>query len=339
MKHGGDIYSNKVNMDFSVNVNPLGIPDEISSALENALSECSAYPDINYTLLYERLSAFFGVEKDKLILGNGASELFAATVNALKPERVLIPVPSFYGYEYASESAEVLFYQMSEEDSFSLDIHFLDELTRDVDMLFLCNPNNPTGVLYDGKLLSGILRRAKANDITVVLDESFSFFCGREISLVSRMEEFENLIIVKSLTKIFSIPGVRLGAALSADAKKVKKIRRALPEWNLSVFAQRAGEACAGLGGFVDRTVSYLKTEREFLCDELAKRGIKVIGAGANFIFFYSEEPLYDRLLSGGILIRDCSDMRGLKEGYYRIAVRSRRENEELLYRLMKILD
>ena len=334
MRHGGDIYNNKVNMDFSVNVNPLGIPDEIKTALEKALSECMNYPDINSDELSKRMSEFFGVRREGLIFGNGASELFVAIVNGLRPKGVLIPVPTFCGYEYAAVNADIMYYEMSEDNGFALDGAFLDKLT-DVDMVFLCNPNNPTGLTIDKELLADIITTCDSKDITVVLDESFSFFCGEDISLSHRVDEYKNLVIVKSLTKIFAIPGVRLGVAICGDEKKRERIGSALPEWNLSVFAQRAGEAGAGLKGFISDTVGIVKKERDYLCGALEKRGFGVILGEANYLLFYSEMALYDELLKRGVLIRDCADFKGLKDGFYRIAVRGHDENRSL----MKMID
>ena len=153
--HGGDIYRNSVEIDFSVNVNPLGVPDAVKAALHSAVEHCMVYPDIHTEQLKEEVSKMLNIPKEGLLFGNGASELFMAVIQALKPKKVVIPVPSFYGYEYAvtTEAEEILYYPMKAETDFSLDEDLFKILNEDVDLLILANPNNPTGALMEKAFL------------------------------------------------------------------------------------------------------------------------------------------------------------------------------------------
>ena len=341
MKHGGDIYRNPVKFDFSVNINPLGIPERVREALTQAVSECTHYPDMEAEELLQAIGRMTGVSTEHIVCGNGASELFVALMHALKPEKILIPVPSFLGYEKAAAAsgAEVRYYHMSEENGFSSDDAIFRELADGVDLLFLANPNNPTGSRVNPELLEKIIAFCRDNGITVVLDECFiEFTDGWEArTFFKRTGEFENLIVVRAFTKIFAIPGVRLGYLVCENKAVKERIKDQLPEWNLSVFAQRAGAAAAGEEDYRRKTVTFLKEERSYFVTQLEKLGIRVFPGEADFLLLYSELPLYEELLKQGILIRDCSNFRGLKTGYYRIAVKTRGENDRLLRALAGI--
>ena len=331
--HGGDIYRNRVKMDFSVNVNPLGIPEAVKSALYEAVKNCGHYPDISSEGLKKAVSGMLNVPNENLLFGNGASELFMAIIHGMKPKRTVIPVPSFYGYEYAAKSrdGEVIYYKTKEEDGFCLQEDFFSVLTEEVDLLFLANPNNPTGTLMNRKELIKVLDHCRDKRIYVILDECFIEFCDRECSMLQEINCFKNLILVRAFTKIFAIPGVRLGYLVCSNPMLLEKIDRQLPEWNLSGFAQAAGYACAMQTAFVKKTAAYIEKERQFLESELKQAGYQVLPGKANFLLVYCEQPLYERLLEKGILIRDCGNFRGLSKGFYRIAVKSREENEILL--------
>ena len=331
--HGGDIYGNRVNMDFSVNVNPLGMPAAVAAALQQAVEMCISYPDVEERELKKRVGSWLEVPDDCLLFGNGASELFVAIVHAIRPQKTLIPVPSFYGYEHAAWAVdgEIVYYYLKEQEAYLPDGDFIQSLPEDVDLLFLANPNNPTGRLMDREYLLRLLDICRQRGITVALDECFIEFCGAERSMITEIGEYENLLIIRAFTKIFAIPGVRIGYLLCGNDSLRDKIKRQLPEWNLSVFAQAAGCACAGQSAFVAETVDYVAGERQFLADGLGQMGVKVFPGEANFLLVHSEIPLYEELLARGILIRDCENFRGLGRGYYRIAVKSRKDNERLL--------
>lgn len=335
MRHGGDIYRNKVKMDFSVNVNPLGIPDSVKRALIEAAGECGKYPDIKAEELTKSVAGMAGVSEDSLLFGNGASELFMAIVHAVKPERIVIPVPSFYGYEWSAGStgAEVVYYEMKEEHQFSLEEGIKEFLTEGTDLLFLANPNNPVGNMIEASLLEEIAEHCKEKGILIVLDECFLEFTGEEEkrSFKNKLAEYPGVIVVRAFTKIFAIPGVRLGYLLCGNQELKNKIKRQLPEWNLSVFAQTAGRAACEEGEYRKETVSLVKAEREYLAGELRQAGIKVYPSRADYLLLKTGWPLYERLLDKEILIRDCSNFRGLGKDFYRIAVKTHSENELLI--------
>lgn len=339
MIHGGDIYRNQIELDFSVNVNPLGMPKRVEEALMQAVGESAAYPDILAEDLKKSVAKRFGVPEGSLLFGNGASELFLAIVHAVSPKKIVIPVPSFFGYEHAAKAAggEINYVQLLEEDAFCMDERLLEHLDETADLLFLANPNNPVGNTIEPETLHSILCHCREQGIVVVLDECFVEFCGEAVSALPWRLEFPNLLIVRAFTKIYAIPGVRLGYLIGAERELLERIGRQLPEWNLSTFAQRAGCAACRELSYVEETKQQVAAERRFLTEGLRALGITVYPGAANFLFLRSGLPLYERLLEKHILIRDCSNYRGLKKGYYRIAVKSHEENEELLRQIGEI--
>lgn len=335
MVHGGDIYRNSVQIDFSVNGNPLGMPDSVRRALHDAVERCEEYPDIRAQRLYEALETFTGVDRGKLLCGGGASELFLAIVHAVQPKKTVIPVPSFGGYEYAAGAAggSILFCPMGRENGFVLGEDFLKEIDEDTELIFLANPGNPAGNLTDKGLLCEIADKCMENMTTVVLDECFLEFTGREesCSMKEQLEEYPNLIIVRAFTKIFAVPGVRLGYMLCADAVLKEKTARRLPEWNLSTFAQAAGVKACEEKEYLRQTAAYVEKERQYLTERLTQESITVYPSETDFLLLYTRLPLYERLLEKGLLIRDCSSFRGMGKGFYRVAVKRHEENIQLV--------
>lgn len=337
--HGGDIYRNRVEIDFSVNVNPLGIPETVKKAMHKAVEVCGHYPDINNDRLKQEVSRMKHVPEEYLLFGNGASELFMAIVHAVRPEKTVIPVPSFYGYEYAAncQDGEIVYWETGRENGFRLTEEIYVVLTEGVDLLFLANPNNPTGGRMDRGMVRGLLRHCRDKGIYVVMDECFIEFCGGGYSAAADVGRFDNLILVKAFTKIFSVPGVRLGYLLCRNRELRERIKRQLPEWNVSCFAQAAGCACALETKFEEATAGYVRRERQFLEKGLGEIGCQVFPSETNFILFYSEAPVYGELLNRGILVRNCANFRGLGPGFYRVAVKTRKENEILLREIERV--
>lgn len=328
--HGGDIYRNQIRLDFSVNTNPLGMPDPVKEALHQAVEEAENYPDIRAQALSAAVAEQLQVRKEQLVFGNGASELFHAVLHAIKPSKILIPAPSFLGYEEAAKAidCEVIFYEMKKEENFCLTDRILDVLDENISLVFLANPNNPVGNLVEPELIFQIAEKCRQCDITLVLDECFMELTGKEqtYSFLKRLDEFPNVVVIRAFTKLYAIPGVRLGY-LVCEKNLAEKIRLQLPEWNLSVFAQRAGVAAIKEQEYIARAVVCIQTQRQFLLEELQAAGCSVFDSDADYLLFYSEMPLYELFLQRGILIRDCSNCRGLQRGYYRIAVKSEEQN------------
>lgn len=341
--HGGDIYSYGKVLDFSANVNPLGTPKLVEESIRNSIPLLGSYPDNRCRKLRREISKVQGIPSEYIFCGNGASEViyrfvlacFRKKHKAGEGLRALLPVPAFSEYEQALRlcaPVELCYYKIK-PDTFQLDEDLLLELTRDLDVLFLCSPNNPTGVCIPQPLLHRVLDVCFEKQIRVFLDESFLDFCedGEEKSARGRLLEDPNLFLLKSFTKLYALAGLRLGYGMCADASLLCEMEECGPPWSVSIPAQEAGCAALSEKEFVKKTREFIQTERNFLISEMERLGIRLVPGEANYILFQAQENLGDLLLKQGILVRDCSDYVGLTKGYYRIAVRSREENERLI--------
>lgn len=341
MIHGGDIYRNKITYDFSVNGNPIGMPKAVETALYDAIKQCGNYPDPSQETLLLAISKKYDVKKENIIVGNGASELFMAFMQALSPKKVLLPVPSFAGYEYVcrAKECEVVYHALEEKNGYAINEDILEKIDESMDCIFLANPNNPVGNTIEHKILDKILERAKITNTFVVLDECFLPFLDaqKDMTMVSQIKKYPNLLVVRAFTKIYGIPGVRLGYAFMHNQEFLQRLRNQLPEWNISIFAQNAGVAALTDGDYINETRRVVTQEREYLTISLQELGIKVYQGEANYLLLYAEKDLYDLLLKQNILIRDCSNYHGLQKGFYRIAVKDHKANEKLIEELYKI--
>ena len=333
--HGGDIYRNQVSLDFSVNVNPFGMPQRVREALEAAVAWCERYPDIRSEALRDAIAGEKGIAPEDIVCGNGASELFPAILRAVHAKKVLLAVPSFYGYEHAAKSvgAEICCHELLEADGYAVTERFLTAIGEDVDAVFLAVPNNPVGTVVEPELLEKIAERCQKNGVTLILDECFVTFTGEEerYSFLKKYRNYPGVVIVRAFTKLYAMPGVRLGYLVCRDIALTEAVRGDLPEWNLSVFAQQAGCVACGQRAYVKHSVTFVCRERDWLREQLLKIGITVFASNANFLMIKDGRPLAKELLKKGILIRDCSNYRGLSKGYFRIAVRTREENDQLI--------
>lgn len=335
--HGGDWCENgSVRYDFSVNINPLGLPESGRKAYADSLTQLNRYPDWDCAALRRALSEKLGVDAGHIFCGNGAAELIYRLVQALRPKRALLAVPTFSEYERALRTVgcEVTFFELRAENDFALTADFLESLTEEIDIVFLCTPNNPTGRLIDTALLARIQKRCREKNIRLVIDECFLEFTERERESTRIGRSGNETVVLRAFTKLYAMPGLRLGYLVCEDAAVIARIARAGQCWNVSVPAQAVGVAVLHEEAYVRESVSYVRREREFLSEGLRARGYHVVPSEANFILYAvpgKEKGSLGLLLQRGIRIRDCANYRGLGNGYYRIAVRMHEENEILL--------
>ncbi len=356
--HGGDIYSNAgVRLDFSVNTNPLGMPHFVSDAARESIDRCSSYPDVNYTKLKAELAAVYGIDKRDIIVGNGAADIIFSAVRALNPKRGIVISPAFGEYEAALEAAgaERSYFDTKEEDGFRtrtdefLQWIKVNAVTSKIShedgntdtVLFLCNPNNPTGTVLGAGELTYILDFCEENNIFVIVDECFLEFCdpGRTLSAAERVREHsKNLLVLSAATKTYAMAGLRLGYGFCANRGLTDKIDDVRQPWSVSIPALAAGESLFAPQNekkreeYLTDSRALIKREREYLKCSLEKIGFAVFDPEADFIFFKDDSDgqggrLYNALLEQGILIRNCGSYRGLDGSYYRAAVKDHRAN------------
>ena len=334
--HGGDIYRHPGVIDFSVNTNPLGTPESVKRAVQESVAKIEHYPDVRCEALRKAISRFEQVNMEEILCGNGAAELFFAAVQAVWPQKALVIAPSFSEYEEALRSvgAEIEYYYLCEEDNFQIREDYVDKLSEEIDMIFLCNPNNPTGQTIDRDMLIKILDRCKKQNIVVILDECFLEFLDEpnRYEMSDLRGEYPNLLIIKAFTKIFSMPGLRLGYAISSNQDILEEMSWKLQQWNVSVPAQMAGVAALEKPKeYIRQTREYVSGQREYMRNIMKMMGYVVFASKANYLFFKGRPGLEKEALEAGFLIRDCQNYEGLSEGFYRIAVRTKEENERLI--------
>lgn len=347
--HGGNIYGNEIEYDFSVNLNPLGPPKSVQDALVAALNHVEEYPNPEYRELRRGLANYWQLAEEQLVLGNGASELIPGIIRTLAPKTCMVTAPCYSGYETAlnaaAPSCRIHRIPLRAEDDFILPENICQEIARvKPNLLILTNPNNPNGKRISANRLREIADACRTAGTMLLVDECFLALSGGDKDSLIHCIRSESLpaVVLRAFTKTFAIPGVRLGYAV-CSAPMAERIQRELPEWNLSVFAQYAGRAAletvaGGTSGYLAASVEMIAREREFLSEELEKLGFRVFPSDANYILFQSRDrELHQKLLDKGILIRDCRDYHGLTAGFYRTAVRTHRENTALLRCLRNI--
>lgn len=339
--HGGDVYKNKIRLDFSINVNPLGTPEKVQQAAADAAKHISAYPDPYCGRLRKKLSETLGADEGDILCGNGAAELIFQFVLALRPKRVLLPVPSFSEYETALNAAGCTpdFYLLKRENGFALTEDILGSITGDTELLMLCSPNNPTGLCIPWELLAQILNRCRETDTWLFLDECFLGLTdrGKARSLIPELRGNDRVFILRAFTKLYGMAGVRLGYAVCRRRDMMKKMCRLVQPWNVSTIAQAAGEAALDCTEFVKRTGEVLSEEKQYLLRELRALNIAVLPGDANYLMLSGVPEMYGQLMEREILIRSCVNYRGLDAGDCRIAVHTHDENAALIAALREI--
>ena len=346
--HGGNAVfeTGKKNMiDLSANINPFGMPDNIADAIIGEIPNIIFYPDSFSSKLRESIGLFRNIDPDWIICGNGASDIIFRIPRAVQAKKVLLCAPTFSDYERAARSfgSEVVLHGLSPANDFTLDRTCVSTVQREKpDLVFICNPNNPTGKLTDIGLIKELLEYCKQINAVVVIDECFMDFVNRadEYTSIRFLFNYPNLIILKAFTKMMGLPGIRLGYAICANKDLIDRLYFHGPDWSVSNLAQAAGLAAVAVeAAFIRQTVSYVSSQRAMVENGISQLGYKIFSSEANYVFFQSPYPfdLREALDEKGIRIRACGNYHGLDASYYRIAVSTEENNIKLLSALQEI--
>jgi threonine-phosphate decarboxylase len=339
-EHGGDIYGGKeIILDFSVNLNPLGMPGEVKSFLLEHLDEFSRYPDSECRKLRAAISESEGVLAEHILCGNGAADLIYRLCFGLKPDAALVFAPTFSEYERAVllSGGKINYHMLSEEKGFEVPLRVLYDVSDKADIVFLCNPNNPTGRLADANLIEDMAELCEKRGSILFIDECFLDFTDA-VSSKWLMEKFYNIVILKAFTKTYSMAGLRLGYMMTRNRFAIDAAREYAQPWSVSAPAQSAGIAALKSKSSLKDAIALIKAERQFLTSSLTGLGIKVYPSDANFLLMKSEKPLKGLLIEKGILVRSCANFKGLDEKFTRVCVRPREENEKLISAIQEVL-
>ena len=345
--HGGDWMGYRERfgrdaLDFSANVSPLGLPEGVAQAIRDALPLADRYPDPLCRTLRAALSRAEGVPQEHILCGNGAADLIFRLVWAVKPHKALVTAPTFAEYASALDTVEceVKRFFLDETNDFAPTDALVDAVDESIDMVFLCQPNNPTGQVTPLVMVQKLLRRCADCGAVLVVDECFLDFLAARDALTAKtvLRDAPNLIILKAFTKLYAMAGVRLGYALCSDAALLDKMRAAGQPWAVSGLAQAAGLAALEETAYADSVRTLIADQRPRLAAGLRALGLRVVDGQANYLLFRAPADFGAKLRRHGAVVRGCGNYPGLDETWYRTAVRTQKENEQLLKIMREVL-
>ena len=345
--HGGDWAGYRAEfgcdaLDFSANVSPLGLPAGVAAAITNALPTADRYPDPLCRELRAALAGAEGVPADWILCGNGAADLIFRLALAVRPRRALLPAPTFAEYEAALQTVGCAVQRvfLREENTFAVTEEFIDAVTPETDIVFLCQPNNPTGQVTPPALVERLVRRCAECGAVLVVDECFLDFLPDRDAWTAKqlLRDAPQLVILKAFTKLYAMAGVRLGYALCGDAALLEKMRGAGQPWAVSSLAQAAGLAALQETAYADAVRALIAEQRPRRAAGLRALGLRVMDGQANYLLFRATPDFGEKLRRRGAVVRSCANYPGLDAAWYRTAVRTAQENTRLLQIMGEIL-
>jgi threonine-phosphate decarboxylase len=337
-------------LEFSGPINFLGPSPKAVEAVKQKAKLIKFYPDPNPVEFKEEIAKYIGhdVEEKNIILGNGSIELIYAITEILpRGFKALIPVPSFSEYEKAAlrVGGEVTFFQLPE--NFALENEKIKKaITPETKILCICNPHSPSGTLYSKESVLDLVDFCHKKDVIFSIDENYIEFAekGQETTLAGMVKEYENLFVIRSVTKFYGMAGIRLGYGVAAP-KVVEKLENVRVPWSINSLASCATLAAFGDSEFIENTKKTIAKEREILAKSLGEiEGLQVYPSVTNFLLVkiqnrkFTSTKLKEALTKEHMLIRDCCTFVGLDDKYFRITVRSAKDNQKLVEAIKQII-
>ena len=328
---------------FSANVNPLGISPLLRKTLADHIDAISTYPDREYTSLRRCLSAYTGASPDHIIVGNGSTELISLFIQITHPKKALILGPTYSEYEREISLCDgtTVYYPLREEADFALDVHdFTERLDQTLDLVVICNPNNPTSSSIPRSDMRHILDVCKQYDIYVMVDETYVEFADNmaELTAVPLTNYYNNIVILRGTSKFFAAPGLRLGYAVTGNRDLIKSINTRKNPWTINSLAVIAGETMFTDSAYIKETKSLISSERARLCKLFHENpDFKVYDPSANFVLVrilredLTSQDLFDRAIRQKMMIRDCSTFPFLDNKYIRLCFMRPEDNDRLI--------
>ena len=337
-------------ISFSANVNPLGLSDDLKSYLSANLDVITRYPDREYTKLRNAISDYTGCNSDKILVGNGATELISLFFSAISPKKALIIGPTYSEYEreISLSGGQIHYYFTKEEDNFQFQMEdFLLEMKKDYDLVILCNPNNPTSTTLTKEEISVILSELKKQKGFLLVDETYVEFVEavEEISAVSLTEQFSNLVVLRGTSKFFASPGLRLGYGITGSSELLSFIKEHKNPWTINSVAEAAGCFMFKDQAFIKKASDYIKKERDFVCNTLSSiEGLKVYKSTCNFVLVKitkegkNADMLFEHCIKKKFMIRNCSSFPSLNNLYFRVCFMNHEANVALIEAIKEAL-
>ncbi len=317
-------------LDFSENVNPAGFPERVYEMWTDLMAKLTIYPDPEAEPFLSAAAHFHNIGKESLFAGNGAAELLALVAERYRDKKAIVVHPTFSEYEATlkAKNVEIIRILSSEEEGFSLPLKELIQAMETASVLYLCTPNNPTGIMPGRDELDKLVRRGAEVGCDVVLDEAFIDFVDESLSFIPRILENAHVTVVRSMTKMYAMPGIRLGYIVAAPSV-IEEIKALAPHWNVNGIAAHIGAACLTDEPFRERAIKQSADEREELTLFLRKHGCLVTDSVANFLSFtpgagQDVRKLYRHLLTRGIVLRHSENFIGMDGKWLRVGMKNR---------------
>lgn len=346
--HGGNIYKLKRDngievLDYSSNINPLGVPSSFKKAVIENFETLEKYPDIDYVELRTAIGNYNNCHIDNVVVGNGATEVLFLYMKAVKAKKVLIIAPTFAEYERAARAAgrDVKFFPLSKD--FSLNENMLLDFITDEDVVVMCNPNNPTGKFQNLEKIKKLADFLERKNKKLFIDEAFIEFVDNWKDKTAFLLKHKNVFILRALTKFFALPGVRLGYGLTYDEAILNEIKNIREPWSVNGVAEIAGKTMLLDTLYIHETENWIKKEKLWFYEELCKiDNIEVTPTETNFILVKllndNAKSFRKKMIENGVLVRDASNFMFLDESYIRLAIKDRKKNKQVLEALRRVL-
>ncbi|MDF2589232.1 MAG: hypothetical protein K0S41_3073 [Anaerocolumna sp.] len=335
---------------FSANVNPLGISPKLRTTLADKFDAITGYPDREYSSLRKCIASYVNTDMDRIIVGNGSTELISLFIQITHPKKAFILGPTYSEYEREVSLGGGVshYYKLDEQEDFVLNIEqFSKELTNDYDLLIICNPNNPTSSAIPRSDMKKILDICKQENITCMVDETYVEFAEEmdTITAIPLAESYDNIIILRGISKFFAAPGLRLGYAVCGNDDLIKEINKRKNPWTINTLAAIAGEIMFTDNEYITETKTLISSERERICKKLDTcKNVKYYSPIANFVLVkilkddITAADIFDAAIKKGFMIRDCSTFPFLDQTFIRFCFMSPDKNTELVDLLLSIL-
>lgn len=339
-------------ISFSANVNPLGLSPKLCESLKDHLDVITAYPDREYTKLRKTIGAYCHTDFENIIVGNGSTELISAVIGqkGFKNACLISPTYSEYEREITLAGGTCFYYRLKAENDFRL---YTEELfsiltEKEINLLVLCNPNNPTSTALKSDTLFMILDFCKKNDIFVMIDETYIEFTREydSTTAVPYLCRFDNFIILRGISKFFAAPGLRLGYGLTGNKTLIEKINETKNPWTINSLAEYAGRILFTDEAYIRQTKELIFSERKRVCDILRSiPGLKIYEPAANFVLVKIEKEskdadlLFDTAIRRSLMIRNCATFQGLDNHFFRFCFMNPSDNDKLLTCIREVMN
>ena len=354
LNHGGDLDIIEKNykiakeniIDFSGNINPLGISNKLEKTIKDNLSVITTYPDKDYISLKEAISKYCNCDKNHIIVGNGATEIISLFIKNLSPKNAIIISPSYSEYEreLKNNNCNINFFNLEEDDDFLLNIDKLINCINDkIDLIVLCNPNNPTGTAINNEQIKRILNKCKF----LMIDETYAEFSSisENICATSLVNDYDNLFVIRGTSKFFGVPGIRLGYGICKNKTILDKINKHKDPWSVNSIANLIGITMFNDNEYIEKTKNLIFNQKLYIFEELSKiKNLKFYKTNSNFILCKilnnktTSTKLFENLIKENILIRDAKNFPFLNDSFFRFCILSEKNNKLLIEKLKNIL-